>query len=125
MALRRNPPSRFGSSELSQAIRPILLRRMGALLALSCAGEAMEAPRWRTPRKGSKLKITIDSRAPFFRDRLEPRLARARQLQCAMHGAAVQAVTITSCENGWFDSRLVACCEAMTGEASTIIGNRC
>jgi hypothetical protein len=71
------------------------------------------------------VKITINARVPHFRDRLEQRLARAENLLCELHGTHVQAVTITSCENGWFDSRWVTCCEALTGQAATIIGNRC
>jgi hypothetical protein len=70
------------------------------------------------------MKIKIEARATTFEQRLQDRLTKAGDLRCNVHGDGVVAVTITDFENGWFDSRWTTCCEQLTQQAVSIVGNR-
>jgi hypothetical protein len=72
------------------------------------------------------MKITVVDRGrPTLQERLRERLDRAAQLRCAEHGQPIVEVSIHARENGWFDSRWVACCESLEREASAIVKDRC
>jgi hypothetical protein len=72
------------------------------------------------------MKITIVDRGrPPLRERLRERLERVAQLRCSEHSRAVMEVIIHGRENGWFDSRLIACCERLEQQAAAIVKERC
>lgn len=71
------------------------------------------------------MKVTIRDRRSTLQDRLRERLARVAELRCEEHGEAIEAVTINSCENGWFDATWISCCEQLNQQADGVVKERC
>ncbi len=76
------------------------------------------------PRVGI-MRITIQDRGMYLRERLRERLDIAARLLCAEHDRPVVAVAIHGRENGWFDSTWTTCCESLERRAAAIVKERC
>lgn len=76
-------------------------------------------------RMKSSMLINIEGLTLARRERLDERLQHAALLRCEDHGQPVVAVTIYGRENGWFDSRITACCDGLEQRAVAIVKERC
>jgi pyrimidine operon attenuation protein/uracil phosphoribosyltransferase len=71
------------------------------------------------------MKLTINTRGSDLTSRLRERLEKVEALRCETHQAPLQALDITTFENGWFDSHLSGCCDELVQQATRIVGSRC
>ncbi len=75
-------------------------------------------------KRSEMMKVTINTRGSMVTERLRERINVVERLRCNTHDKPLQAVDITTFENGWFDSTLSGCCDELVSHATTIIGKR-